>query len=194
MNEFDIDKILEEISEPKLLFTRPELLICPNVPKPLHGVNPRTIMGTKKWNEKRREAYAKNNYHCWACGSYHAYDEQHLRFHDTKMDAHEFYSVNYELKTIELIEIVSLCKTCHGYIHNGRLNGLFDKGEVDEQACWEIYTHGDSLLIDAGYPPYNYVDEKTYEDEWMDWRLIIGYYEHEPKLKSYKEWREKYVK
>lgn len=193
MDDFDltIENIIKDEQEPEILFLRPELLNHPNIPKPMHGVNPRTVMGAKWWNEKRREAYAKNNYHCWVCGMYAPYDKRNLRFHDVKLDAHEFYAINYELKTMELMEIVAVCKNCHGYIHSGRLQSLYDKGDCDEETCWQILNHGDSILIDAGYPPYNEVDDRDYELEWDDWRLVIGYDEYPP-VRTFKEWGEKY--
>jgi hypothetical protein len=192
--DLSIESIVEEAGEKPTLFTRPEILNHPNLPKPMHGVNPRTVMGQKKWDEVRREAYGKNNYHCWACGAHRHYDLVGNKFDDDNgsLDCHEMYLINYELKTSEIVEFVALCKNCHSYVHSGRMNGEYDKGRLDEEACWIITTAGDSILIDGGFPPYNVVDGKTYEDEWMDWRLVIGYEQYEPVLKSYSEWRVKY--
>jgi hypothetical protein len=181
--------------EPELLFTRPELLLHPNIPKPLHGLAPRTLVKQSEWTQIRREAYAKNNYHCWACGTYRHYDLALLKFVDDNgtLDAHESYDIDYENKTVELKEIVALCKHCHNYIHSGRLGSMYDKGQCDEQDCWEIINHGDSVLIDGGLVPYNAVDKNTYQDEWDEWRLIFNGKEHRSRWKDYWDWMKHYM-
>ena len=43
---------------------QPEILLQPNIVNPLHGVNPRLIMGKGWWDRKRYEAYEKYDHHC----------------------------------------------------------------------------------------------------------------------------------
>ena len=188
--------IVSEEKEPKLLFTRPELLQHPNIPKPLHGQAPRTLLKPKRiWDEWRRWAYAKNNWHCWACGTYRNYDIFGLKFDDDNgtLDAHEFYDINYEEKTVELVEVVALCKHCHNYVHSGRYQSKYDKGELDEEDMWIVNTHGDSVLIDAGLTPNFNHDENDYKEEWNDWRLIFNGEEYKSKFKDYWEWYSEYL-
>ena len=185
-----------EEKEPELLFTRPELLLHPNLPKPLHGLNPRTVMGQKWWNNERRRAYATNNYHCWACGTYRNFNLDLNKFCDDSgesLDAHECYRIDYEKKEVELVEIVAICKNCHQYIHSGRTNSLYEKGVIDEKDCFIVFSHGDSILIDAGLIPCNEVDTNTYQEEWNEWKLIIDGKEHYSKFKDYFEWYKHYM-
>lgn len=190
------DKLISEKSEPPVLFTRPELLTHPNIPKPLHGLAPRTLMKAKEWDLIRRESYAKNNYHCHACGKYVAFNHELNKFDNeegTTLDAHECYSINYETKTVVLEEIVALCKYCHNYIHSGRMNSMYDKGENDEEDCWHIVTHGDSVLIDSQIAPVHEVDEKDYKDEWGEWKLIWNGKEYRSPWKDYWDWYKHYM-
>ena len=175
---------------------RPELLLHPNVPKPLHGIAPRVIMGKKWWDKKRREAYAKNDYHCFACGVSAPYDVINKRFDNEqglKLHAHEVYKIDYENFTVELEEIVALCPNCHDYIHCGRLNSLYDDGKLDEEDCWIIYNHGNSVLDASDFPRGGKPDTYNYEYSWKNWRLILNgkeyksLYENEQELvKHYK--------
>lgn len=181
--------------EKETIFTRPELLSHPNIPKPLHGLAPRTLVKAKVWDTWRRMAYAKNNFHCFACGVYRNYDLFSLRFDDESyesLDAHEVYRINYDLKTVELVEIVALCKNCHNYIHSGRLQSQYDEGRLDEEDMYIISNHGDSVLIDGGLAPCFYHDENDYKEEWGEWKLIFNGEEYFSKFKDYFDWFKKY--
>jgi len=188
---------MEEVkAEPEVLFTRPELLTHPNIPKPLHGLAPRTLMPIKEWNILRREAYAKNNYHCHACGKYVAFNHELNKFDNeegTTLDAHEHYEVDYENKKVVLKEIVALCKYCHNYIHSGRMNSMYDKGECDEEDCWTIVTHGDSVLLDSEIIPNNVSDDKDYKEEWSDWIMCWDGEEYPSIWKDYWDWYKHYM-
>ena len=174
-------------AEQKVLIHEPELLLHPNIPKPLHGLNPRTIRGAKWWNIHRREAYAANNYHCWACSKYAPYDHDKKRFISEKLDAHEYYDINYKEKTAKLKKIVALCKHCHATIHSGRLQAMFDIGENDIQWLWELSRHSQNILK----KPLK-IDTRDYRQEWNDWRLIIDGVEYKSKFKNMEEWEAEY--
>ena len=190
--------ITEEFVEPELLFVRPELLIHPNIPKPLHGIAPRTLMKASEWDKVRREAYAKNNYHCWACGTYRHYDVDKKRFDDPSfetLDCHEFYEIDYEKKRSTLLEFVALCKNCHNYIHSGRMNSMYDKGELNDEDCYIIRSHGDSMLLHHGFGRTSgyAVDNNTYEKEWGEWKLCIDNKEYGSIYCDYWDWYKHYM-
>lgn len=183
------------IKEHPILFQRPELLSHPNIPKPLHGLAPRTLVKAKVWDTWRRMAYAKNNFNCWACGVHRDYDLHGLKFNDDSfesLDAHEYYRIDYEEKTVELVEIVALCKNCHNYIHSGRLQSMYEGGQVDEEDMWIVSKHGDSILIDAGLAPCFWHDENDYKEEWGEWKLIFNGEEHKSLYEDYWAWYKKY--
>ena len=198
MDEFDlsIESIVKEESEPELLFTRPEILLHPNIPTPLNSLAPRTLMKIKQWNIIRRKSYAKNNYCCWACGTHRNYDLVANRFDDDNgtLDCHEMYAIDYEAKTSTLVEFVAVCKRCHNYIHSKRVGILFDRGIYDEQDCWEIFTHGDSILIDSRMIPKFEVDERDYTEDWSEWKLVYDGKEYGSNFKSKVEHDEHYNK
>lgn len=178
-NNFSAESIEQEIKEPKLKFVRPELLLHPTVPDPLHSLSPRTLMTSKNWNITRRSSYSYNNYHCYACGKYAEYDEKNQRFVRLKLHAHECYKYDYMLFTAELVEIVALCPLCHEGIHIRRSQALYDKGILDEESMWLIYTNRDNVL--------NLNDE-----HWSKWCLAYDGKLHYSNFKDRGEWEEKY--
>lgn len=138
-------------------FTRPELLYHPPIPAPLHGINPRTIMGQKEWDVVRREVYAKNNDCCWACGV-------HRSVAPVKkwLEAHELYDIDYKKGRMRLIEIVALCRLCHNYVHITRLRALADKGRVSLKYYNRVLAHGQDIL------------RRTHAQPWYDWQKALS--------------------
>lgn len=183
-------------SENKPLFTIPAILFHPQIPKPLHGLNPRSILGDEWWNEQRQKAYAENNYHCWACGIH----KSEAKYHQW-LEAHECYRIDYQRGISEMIEIVALCHSCHNYIHAGRMKMMVDKGEMDISKFRDILAHGNRVKLTPCEMPANLaftlaslqeVERNNHIAKWNDWRLIINGIEYEPLHKSFEEWREFY--
>lgn len=170
----------------------PEILLCPNVPKPMHGVTPREILGIKWWNKTRRAAYKSTAFHCLACGV----SRFRAKVHQW-LEGHELYGVNYTKGRITYLKTVPLCHFCHNYIHDGRLTALLEKGEIPQRRFIAIIQHGDKVLADAGLRKLTY---KEREDEavdkllngevakWEDWRLVLLGEEYPPKFKSERQW------
>lgn len=165
-------------------FRKPVYLTHPNIPKPLHGVNPRTILGESWWDIKRHEAYAENNFCCWACGVHKS-----EAMYENWLEGHEAYDINWETGEVRLEEIVALCHCCHNFVHNGRLEVLHQWGKVDRKKYSYILSRGKRILKNAGLkkevPPEKIAG-------WSEWRLIIKGNEYYSKFKNIEEWAEYY--
>src|SRR5581483_565988 len=200
-------------------FPEPKLLLHPNIPKPLHGLNPRTIMGQAWWDEQRQRAYATHKYRCWACGVHKMNAEI-----KPQLEAHENYEIDYAKGRMKIIEIVALCPMCHAFIHNGRVQALTLNGEMEYVNAWRILHHGFNVLKKAGLPPNpfalrvaatltkndpdapiwakpiilapliidNPMPEGGEDIEWGDWRLVFGGKEYKPLFPTVEDWMAKY--
>lgn len=186
----------------------PRLLTHPNIPKPLHGVAPRTIFGQAWWDVERRKAYAAKGFHCWACGI-HKLDTD-----EKWLEAHESYAIDYANGRVTLKEIVALCHKCHNFIHSGRLFVMVAKKKVSKAKALAILRHGFELLKRAGLKPFcgtalayllltGHSQEEAVEileerglglpddvsmPAWEDWRMVIDGQEYPPLYGSYEEW------
>ena len=191
--------------------TEPTILLHPNIPKPLHGLNPRTIMGQAWWDVERQKAYASTDYHCLACGV-HKSDTIIHRW----LEAHEYYKFDYSKGIIEIEKIIPLCHACHNYIHNGRLMKMLFKGEVSTFTFWAIVKLGTEVLKSNKLPnnPFmlgvlrhvadafevpkwahpllliapNYPSGGE-DVPWQNWRLKFNGRLYEPIHKSYETWK-----
>lgn len=165
-------------------FARPAILLHPNIPKPLHGLAPREILGKAWWDQTRKEAYRRQHYHCAACGV----AKEAARYHQW-LEAHEVYDIDYPLGRSIYIETVALCHACHNFIHSGRLKILAEKGEIPHEKRIEILHHGNRLLVTAGLKPRAYTGKCA---RWSKWRLVLNGVEYKPKFKSFKAWAKHY--
>jgi len=164
---------------------RPELLLHPIIPEPLHFLNPRNIMGSTNWNKLRKEVYAINDYTCFSCGIHKD------KTYSKSLDCHETYNIDYELKTAVIDEFVALCANCHGFIHLGRLHSLYRRGEVKEYYYNMIMMHGMRLMAESNLL-YRFITEKLtfsydYTDEWEQWTFVFNDYVYQSELRSKEE-------
>lgn len=174
---------------------RPEVLLGANIPKPMHGLAPRTVLGEAWWNATRKAAYASTDYHCVACGVHKA----SARYHQW-LEGHELYAISYEAGRMVYVETVPLCHFCHNYIHDGRLRWLLEKGEIHHAKYVAIIQHGDKVLADSGLRRLGYKEREENIQEaltngrvaaWEDWRLVIEGAEYPSLYKSYEDWERK---
>ncbi len=155
---------------------KPSLLLCPRVPEPLHGVNPRTILGARWWNETRKAAYRATSFHCAACGVW-----KHRAIFRQWLEGHERYDIDYLLGRMAYIETVALCHACHSYIHRGRLDALLSEGKISHGKYIAVVQHGDRVLLEANLGRVEYVGPTA---DWEDWRLIIDGVEYRSNRRS----------
>jgi hypothetical protein len=195
---------------------RPELLLHPNVPKPLHGVNPRAIRGKSWWDKQRQLAYSKYDYHCWACGIHKSIAKYHKW-----LEAHEVYTIDYATGRVELIEICALCHSCHNYIHDGRMQMLVLADQFPKDKYLDILAHGEAILKQfLSKVAKNYQGEKwkkPYENtepfeyffpdiyvpclpkpaksiaHWSKWHLVLDGEKHYSRFANYEEWQAYYL-
>lgn len=183
---------------------KPEILTHPNIPKPLHEVNPRNIMGKEKWDIVRQQVYAASGYHCVACGVHKSLAKGHAW-----LEAHEYYRIDYEQGVVEIESLQPLCHYCHNFIHSGRLQMIMgrDKSEDEVRA---ILNHGFKILAEHNLKAFSFTldfakslgantrgvrpapIEGEYMAEWSKWRLIWNGKAYPPKYKTEAEWRERY--
>lgn len=172
---------------------RPEILLCPNIPKPMHGLAPRVVLGGSWWDKTRKEAYDSTNRRCIACGV-HKYRAKARKW----LEGHELYHTDYRLGRLTYLETVPLCHFCHNYIHDGRLQMLLEKGLVHHQKYAAIIQHGNRVLAEANLCK---LTRKQREEEllhkavagelaeWSDWRLVLFGSEYPPLYCDENEWR-----
>jgi hypothetical protein len=119
----------------------PEILSHPNIPKPMHGVNPRTVMGKEAWDKFRPEVYRKYNFHCACCGVHKSQAKKHKW-----LEAHESYDIDYRRKVLSINSIEPLCNYCHSFIHSGLLSIKLLSKERSVEEVREVLTDGAKIL------------------------------------------------
>lgn len=175
-----IAKNLGNSVEPQFTL-RPEVLLLPQIPKPMHGLAPRVVLGREWWDKLRREVYRSTWFHCVACGV-HKTQARGPKW----LEAHEVYRTDYLAGRMYFIEAVPLCHFCHNFIHQGRLQALLDANQITQQRFVAIIQHGERVLNAAGL-----VRDPPYEGpmaQWPLWRLVIGRKMYRPRFKSMEEW------
>lgn len=164
---------------------RPEVLLYPQVPKPLHGVAPRVIFGQLWWDRTREAAYVSSGFHCVACGVSKFQAEEHQW-----LEGHEIYDINYPRGRMVYLETVALCHYCHNFVHLGRLQVLVTKGEASQQKFDAVVDHGFRVLQQAGLTNKEYRGSVA---PWEAWRLVIDGVEYPPKYKTVEEWNKEFM-
>lgn len=186
------------------LVLKPEILTQPNIPKPLHGIAPRTIKGQAWWDAIRQEVYRKTDYHCIACGV----SKENARRHQW-LEAHEFWNIDYNTGRCEVVSFEPLCHYCHNFIHSGRLSMIMGT-EVSMFETVNILEHGFKILSKNNLQAFPFtiqfaksIAAKTFgvsgydidfnqNLKWSDFKLVFEGKEYKSKFNSQHEWAEFY--
>ncbi len=179
-----LDRALQKHAKTKFQ-ARPELLLCPTVPQPLHTTAPRAILGPQWWDATRQAAYLSTGHRCAACGV-----PKHLAPGHKWLEGHEVYAIDYTLGRATYVETVPLCHYCHGYIHRGRLDAMLEQGEISQAKYIAIVQHGDAVLRTAKLIKPS--QHGGGDIAWVKWRMVIDGKEYKPKIRSLKAWKKKF--
>lgn len=214
-NKYDI-KLITKWRPPKYSDAR-TLIAMPNIPKPTHALNPRTLLGATEWDYMRKACYADANDTCEICGA----KPENLR----NRHGHEVYEIDYEKGVVKFVRVFCLCSLCHlGGIHTGRAITLFKQGNplypkefllagaehafkiiseynkkhpkadlrayatfLDYLKCDELKAPMEELI--EKYQIKFYKEDPKKMADWPDWKLVVGKKEYPSPYKNEKEWK-----
>lgn len=121
------------------MFVRPDILLQ-ELPKPLHTITPRFIMGGHKWNKAKRQAAANNNYCCWCCG---------VNINDTtpsRLEGAPIIHIDYEFKIVYFRGVAAVCYNCNSFINLSGVKLSEEKGLRPVGFSQAIIQHGAALV------------------------------------------------
>jgi len=168
----------------KEVIVDPKILTHPNIPKPLHGISPRVVLGQEWWDTERRKAYAAANYRCEACDV----PKQDAKYHQW-LEAHEYYAFDYKHGRLKLLKVVALCHSCHRFIHDGLMRVMVSSGDMTGEMYDAIIEHGTAILSDAGLlSEWESRHSKKCNVAWAGWRMEINGKLYGPSSKDSADW------
>lgn len=99
------------------------ILTMPNVPKPVHKLCPRTILGNATWDHMRKRCYFEAGYKSQVSGF-----ELDRSSKERTAHAHELASYDYATGEARFERTVCLSPLEHNFIHSGRMLTLYKQG------------------------------------------------------------------
>lgn len=170
------------------------LITMPNVPRPLHGLPPRKIMGQAKWDRMRKQCYYNAHYQCEICGAEPPKGQLH---------AHELYTIDYKKGTSTFNRCIAICKQDHDFIHSGRLLTLYKQGNPLYQKSYllSVVEKGFKLIHDinkkynadlrayATFLEYLKIPSIRMEMEQLIRKYDIKFYSEPLKIAKWSDWK-----
>lgn len=179
---FDDDMRREAAAQHRVRWRRnPRVLLHQQIPKPMHQLAPRVVLGAAWWDAERRAAFAATDQHCLACGA--------ARYDDPAwphLEGHEAFKIDYRRGRMVYVRCIPLCHWCHAWIHVGRTKELFKRGKITRAECRYTMRHGAEVLESAGLRPLPPYDGPI--AAWSAWRLVIGDREWPPLWRDCQHW------
>lgn len=106
-----------------------DMKIAPfGTPMPLHGVNPRNMMGQFYWDDLRIKTYKEYDYKCGICGSNG--QEQGFRH---RVEAHELWDYDFDNEIQIFRGVIALCPICHKIYHWAQPAMALKSGDLSQK-------------------------------------------------------------
>jgi hypothetical protein len=145
---------------------RPELLLGHNVPRPLYGVAPRTVIGDTLWRKISKHVCDVSGRRCEACGLHESELPKGKTLH-----CHEIYAVDYVDGVACLEELISICPHCHARVHGRLLKAMVENGTVSQWYADFVNSRAEKILTEAGLPLRPVIPEVI--APWDSWHLLM---------------------
>ena len=189
------------------------LLTMPNIPRPLHQLNPRNLLGQDCWRVLRSDCLKKAKYTCEACGR---------KLTTRGAQTHELYSYSYITGTAIFQRCVCLCDYCHRSIHSGHTISDYKEGVITKEKLLSIIEHCFKTVsnynsIHANQKPLRlyhsflqclndpslhdnialllekydigfYREDTKHMAKWQEWELVYGNNSFKPIFKTRGDW------
>ena len=130
------------------------LITMPNIPKPLHGINPRMIMGEDNWDQLRMKCYIDSSYKCEICGKL---------LDDKTIQLHELYKVSRKEKYALFERFIPVCILCHNGIHSGRAISLYRNNNTIFTKAYILTIADHCFSLISNYNKQNNTDYRLFK-------------------------------
>jgi hypothetical protein len=147
-------------------------------PKPLTGLTPRSLMGSKWWKKEKQDAILENNYCCHACGVNVNDAEIHKR-----LEAFPIYIRYGNDSRVVYRRCAALCHLCYCVANFKMSMNLFEKDFMDSEKFDRICAHRNEMMVCAHFDGKNDLPILN----WDDWFLEIEGQFYFSKFKNEKE-------
>ena len=130
--------------------------------------NLRNIVPKTKWDQIRRETYAKFDNKCGICNA------------DGKMSCHEIWEYDDDKHIQKLKGFIALCFSCHIIKHIGMAGILAQNGKLDYRRLIEHYIKVNGCDLSDFEIHMNSAFVKWKKRSKYNWQLVLSLFEYYP--------------